>query len=71
MYIYDVSYPNVKLLSTIDGPAEFSKFGSSLAVGYPFGVMSGPVLAVGAPSLGKLAIYFFCFDFIQLDYSAS
>ena len=54
VYIYYVLYPSVKLFSTIDGPAEFSKFGTSLAVGYPFGVNSDPMLAISAPSNGKL-----------------
>jgi len=51
VYIFDVWYPHVKLVSTIEGPAKFSKFGSSLAVGYPFGVTSNPFLAVSAPSV--------------------
>ena len=53
VYIFDVLYPNIKLVSKIEGPAKFSKFGSSLAVGYPFGVTSNPFLAVGAPSVGQ------------------
>lgn len=54
VFIYDVLYPKFKLISAFDGPGAFSQFGSSLAVGFPFGLTSDPMLAIGAPSSGEL-----------------
>ena len=60
--MYDVSIEKqAKMLSIIEGPAALSKFGASLAVGKPFGKESGFVLAVGAPSIGKFAVFILFF----------
>ena len=54
VFIYDVTSSSIlKLRATLEGPSSFSKFGASLAFGFPFGTKSSPMLAVGASSLGK------------------
>ena len=64
VFIYDASFPNFKLFSTIDGPTGFSKFGSSLAIGFPFGKVSDSMLAVGASSVGRF--FLLSFPLLQL-----